>query len=231
MGFFDLESLFSGFEAGLESGAATGSGIAMLFISVYLGIGAFTSILTLAMYIIQSISFTKMLRAVGYKHPWLAWIPLVNNRAIGDLADHYDNGKPSKHLGKMLLTVAIVEIALAFVTIITALITSAIAVMFPDPWIAMIFIVIMVIEAIVMLALMIPYMVYMYDSTWRIYRIFAPSASVILLLLTIFFGDIRAFILLFISGRAPQNLRVAEESCGECAPQETACSCSGENEQ
>lgn len=213
---------FESFAPEIMSGNATMSGILGLFWLMYLGVGAFTSIFALAVYIIQSLSITKMLKSVGHKHPWLAWIPLLNNRAIGDLADYYDNGKPSKHLGKKLFTIAIVEIILAFVTVCTAVIPAIIALLNLPEIYSLIAVVAMFAEFIAMLVLIIPYIIYMYDSTWRIYRIFAPSASVLLLLLTVFFGDIRAFIFLFISRKAPQNLRAPEFTCeceAECAPE------------
>ena len=213
---------FESFVPEIMPGNATMSGILGLFWLMYLGVGAFTSIFALAVYIIQSLSITKMLKSVGHKHPWFAWIPVLNNRAIGDLADCYDNGKPSKHLGKKLFTIAVVEIILAFVTVCTAVIPAIIVMFGYQAYLALLLCVVIIAEALAMLVLIIPYYVYMYDSTWRIYRIFAPSASVLLLLLTVFFGDIRAFIFLFISRKAPQNLRAPEITCeceAECAPE------------
>ena len=169
--------------------------------------------LSVAMYILQSLGLMSMLRSVGYKKPWFAWVPILNARACGDLADFYDNGKPSRNLGKKLMTLTIVITALSvgfgfiyLFAVIAALgggygsIYSIFASLF----------FLLVLYYCAWIAIAVIYTIYYYKAVWSILRIFAPSASVGLLMLCIFVTEAFPFVIFALRNKEPQNLRRAE---------------------
>ena len=60
------------------------------FLIVMLVIVAVFLLIALAQYIMQSIAITHIGRRRGIKQPWLIWIPIARNWAIGALADDHD---------------------------------------------------------------------------------------------------------------------------------------------
>lgn len=59
-------------------------------------------------YIFQSISLTRIGRRRGIKAPWLVWIPIARNWAIGALADEYDSRNGMKRHFRAILLVCII---------------------------------------------------------------------------------------------------------------------------
>ncbi len=61
-----------------------------VFVVVMLVIAVIFLLIALAQYIMQSIAITHIGRRRGIKQPWLIWIPVARNWAIGALADDHD---------------------------------------------------------------------------------------------------------------------------------------------
>ena len=206
----------------------------LFFVIFFFGVWSGAMGIAVVSYVFQSLGLMKMLKSVGYKRPWFAWIPLVNALAIGDLADCYDNGKPSKKLGKKLLffSIALIAVALvySFVSGFTAILTPALGTggdIFAGE-LNFSMIIAFVIEAfrdivaIAMIAIAVPNAIFTYQAYWGIFRIFNPSASVIYILLSVFVSEAMPFIFFFdLAKKEPQNLRGAktDEPAPEIAPE------------
>ena len=65
-------------------------------------------LLGLVGYIFQSIALTRIGRRRGIKAPWLVWIPIARNWAIGALADEYDGRNGMKRHFRVILLVCII---------------------------------------------------------------------------------------------------------------------------
>ena len=172
-------------------------------------------------YVIYSIGHMRALRAVGYSKPWLAWIPYANAKVMGDLADKYDNGKPSKNLGKKLLGWMIAESVVVSVCYGVILFAAVLIGMRPSVGIALLGTALMLIACLAMLGVLIPYIIYFYIAYWNILRIFAHTASIGLLMLGIFVVYAIPFVIFSVSKNKPQNLRGEisdEENGGDNGP-------------
>jgi len=165
--------------------------------------------LVVAIYVLQGLGLMNMLRAVGYKKPWFAWVPVVNALAIGDLADLYDNGKPKKGFGKKLMALMIAELAVFVLIIVLAFVVGVLTAACAGDGVFVV-IVFLVLAYLALFGIMIPYSIYYYMSLWNIYCIFAPSSSVILLLLSIFVSDATPIAIFALRNKTPQNLRVED---------------------
>ena len=60
------------------------------FLVVMVALVVLFLLIALAQYIMQSIAITHIGRRRGIKQPWLIWIPIARNWAIGALADDHD---------------------------------------------------------------------------------------------------------------------------------------------
>jgi len=78
------------------------------FLIIMLVIVAVFILIALAQYIMQSIALTHIGRRRGIKRPWLIWIPIVRNWAIGALADDYDARNGLKRRFRVLLLVFVI---------------------------------------------------------------------------------------------------------------------------
>lgn len=181
-----------------------GIGIVWLFVLmfVYMILIAYAVV----SYILQGKGLSAMLRTMGYEKPWLAWIPIVNVKALGDLADFYDNGEPSKNFGKKLLRFTIAELAVAFGGSIPM--TFFAVIMGTNPSVGTpIFVIYILAYLGAVFGITIPYLISYYKALWAIYRIFCPKLSVLFLLLSIFVSGAEIFIIFAVRNREPQNLR------------------------
>lgn len=63
----------------------------------------------IADYVLSSIGIHTLGKRRGVSYPWLAWIPVARNRALGAIADEYDGQRGlKKRWGKTLLTLSII---------------------------------------------------------------------------------------------------------------------------
>lgn len=77
-------------------------------------------LLSLVAYVLTAISLFSMAKRRGIHHAWLSWIPVGNTWVLGALSDHYRyvaRGE-AKIKRKVLLTLELVILALAFITLI-----------------------------------------------------------------------------------------------------------------
>ena len=162
-------------------------------------------------YVLQSWGLMEMLRAVGHKHPWFAWVPIVNSRAIGDLADCYDNGHPSKNLGRKLMIFTIIMFALSLAFAVLCFVLEF-AIIF-SPGEASLYVIMAMlglaslIYGCVAIVIAVAYMIYYYMAMWAILRIFAPLSAVEILVLSILIPAACPFIFIVLKNKEPQNLR------------------------
>lgn len=78
-------------------------------------------------YILSSIAIHSLGKRRGISYPWLAWIPVARNRALGAIADDYDEQRGlKKRWGKTLLTLSIICTA-GFVIMYAAFVVLLIA--------------------------------------------------------------------------------------------------------
>ncbi len=75
------------------------------FVIAMVGVVIIFLLIALAQYIMQSIALTHIGRRRGIKAPWLIWIPIARNWAIGALADEYDARNGHKRRFRVLLLV------------------------------------------------------------------------------------------------------------------------------
>ena len=98
------------------------------FLDYGLGFGllanSFSSLLSIAVYVLTALSLYTMAKRRGIKNPWLSWIPVVNCWIIGSLADQYRyvvKGEV-KNKRKILLTLNIVNVVLAIIMAVVAVV-------------------------------------------------------------------------------------------------------------
>ncbi len=163
-------------------------------------------ILLITAYVIQSIALVKMLRTVGYKKPWLCWVPILNARALGDLADKYDDGKPQKNLGKKLMTYLIASATAAVLMGVMVFVFNAAVLSGVESYILVADMILLGAELATFIMLII-YMVYNYIALYKIYRIFSPSSATGLIVLSLFLNYASAVVLFLLRDKEPQNLR------------------------
>lgn len=106
MGMFSVD-------IGGVAGAALGIiGIVLFTYLVTFGLG-------IVMYILQALGLYTIAQRRGIKHPWLAWLPLVNMWILGSIADQYRYVSKGqiRNRRKWLLVLHIVMLALSIAAI------------------------------------------------------------------------------------------------------------------
>ncbi len=182
-----------------------------LFAGLYIMLMFVAIAVSVAAYVFQALGVKAMLKSVGFKRAWYAFVPFCNSYAIGYLADQYDDGKAKTNYASKLLKLCIIvlilgEIFLSFWFLMIILRF----VMAPGSMFVMYGAIIAIaLSYIAMMVVSIIYSVKLTMAFWRIYRVFAPEQSVLFLLLSIFVSatPITFFI---IRNREPQNLRTEE---------------------
>ena len=98
------------------------------FLDYGLGFGllanSFSSLLSIAVYVLTALSLYTMAKRRGVKNSWLSWIPVVNCWIIGSLSDQYRyvvKGEV-KNKRKVLLTLNIVNVVLAIIMAVVAVV-------------------------------------------------------------------------------------------------------------
>lgn len=160
-----------------------------------------------AAYILQSIGLMRMLKKVGYARPWHAWVPILNQKAIGELADMYDNGSAPSGFGKKLFREMIAVIVLSFAAALFSVLVSVFTAFGISNGIAGALLSLLSVADIALSVITIVYMVHFYMALWRIYKIFSPENATTFLVLSIFIGLAQSIIIFIIGNKEPQNLR------------------------
>lgn len=179
-------------------------------------------------YLLQAFGLMRMLQSCGYKRPWYSFVPFCNVYALGELAEQYDDGKPSTKYGKTLLGLSIASVALSIVIIVggiavflrpfTALLTNLlnnlqiteaqIAAAFESQMSSLLAgVAIIAVTSLAMSVIAVIYAVFLYIALYRVYRIFSPDYAVLCLLLSIFVSGSQPIILFVLRNKQPRNLR------------------------
>ena len=180
------------------------SAVMAIYLVVYLILIAYA----IVSYIFSSLALMTMLKKVGHKAPALAWVPYASSYVYGELAEKYDDKKPKQNIKAPLLTFNIltsVATTMVFVLEIPLLFARRAS----DVAVIGVFLALIIIALIVFSII---YTVKFIFATWRILRIFAPSASIGLLMLCIFVSGAQPFVLFAIKNKEPQNLRIDESA-------------------
>ncbi len=99
---------------------------AVVVIFVYIiGIG-----ISIASYILSSLAIHTIGKRRQIKYPWLAWIPIANNWALGSIAREYDGQKGIKRKWNVVLLAMSIAVIAAVVIMIIAIICFAVSVGF-----------------------------------------------------------------------------------------------------
>jgi hypothetical protein len=156
-------------------------------------------------YVFTSIALMTMLKKCGHKSPFLAWVPFASLYVYGELADKYDNNKPPKKTGRSLLIFNIILLANSYVFLFILCFSLFLRLSYFEIGL------IAILGYISTIVLTVIYSIKIILATWKILKIFAPSSSVGLLVLYIFVGVARPFILFAIRNNEPKNLRGQKE--------------------
>lgn len=173
-----------------------GMALIIAYAIVYVILFAFLAVI----YVFNSMATSKMLKSLGHKRPWFAWVPIVNSLAMGQIADYYDNGKPSRNLGKKLFIFTVVEL----VAVLSMVFFMLLGDIFKG---GAFFVLLANVSYFVLYGMIIAYMVNYYFALWAIYRIFAPDKSVLFLVISILTSYPIPFFLFAIRNNVPQNVR------------------------
>lgn len=182
----------------------------------------FSSLVSIFIYIGVSLGLFRMMRALNMKNAWMAWVPVCNAYALGSLADEQcaRNEGTATNYRKKLLTWNIVNISLGLVVCI-ALVVFLVLVILTSfgggaaDWAHMdwefsisdamgtVLVPIIIFALLIWLPFAIVYMVYYYIALNKIYKLYAPSGSTGLTVLSIFVSIAVPIIFLVLSGRKP----------------------------
>ena len=168
---------------------------------------SFTSLFTLATYVLGAIALFTMAKRRGIHHAWLSWIPVGNNWILGSLADQYRyvSRREVKNKRKALLTLSIIQIVINLIffgVIIAFAVNLALGGMNSATEDEMF----TAIGGLVlgMLALCLPiagvsiaHMIIRFMALYDVYQSCAPENSTMFLVLSIFFRITEPFFLFF----------------------------------
>lgn len=95
-----------------------GAGVTVVF-------ALFSLAISIAFYVLQSVSFYSIAKRRCIKHPWLAWVPVGNMWILGCISDQYQyvvkRKVKNKRKALLILEVLTVPIAIVFVVMIGSL--------------------------------------------------------------------------------------------------------------
>lgn len=189
--------------------------VVSFFFTFFVGAIAVSSVIGIAIYLLESISVYKMAKSAEIKNPWLAFIPVANDWVFGTLAEKYKkkNGTKSARFGIILPVlegiVFIESIALTIFTVISikeitgyaldAVNTSA--EMAPEQFMSLIPVIILYFA---LMAVAIAYAVVFFIALWRVYSSFDKSNATLYIVLSVIFTISVPIILFIIRNRKPE---------------------------
>lgn len=191
---------------------------------------SFSSLLSIAVYVLTSLALYTMASRRGIKHAWLSWVPVVNFWIIGSLSDQYRYVVKGeiKNKRKVLLVLHIISwlISVAMIVVFGVMIFRAMGPAMSGQYEDVI------LEAIlgpvfVLLGLVVPMIgvgiaskIIRYMAMYDIYTSCTPQNNVVFLVLSIFFPVAEPFFLFFTrnkdDGMPPRKQEPVHE-----APQES----------
>ena len=192
--------------------------IMVMYLAVYVLVCGTVISLTvswaLGAYFLQGFGMREMLRTLGFKKSWYAFVPFCNIYALGYIADRYDDRKGRTKYAKRLLALMLTTIVLSVVLMISMLVIGVVSRMtgrlllheFP------------ILDAVVGLAdialtvIAIVYIVLLFIALWRMFRLFAPEQAVVFLLISIFVAPSLPIVIYVIRNNKPQNVVMPDET-------------------
>jgi len=69
------------------SGATAAMGVGAIFMIIYFAIIGLSLLMSVAIYVFNSIGLMTIAKNRGITHPWMAWIPFANSYLFGKLSD------------------------------------------------------------------------------------------------------------------------------------------------
>ena len=162
-------------------------------------------LISLVFHFVQAWGLVRMAKSCGVERPWLAWIPVVNNYTVGQIAKCYAVKQRKKPIAydKILLVLNIVATVVGIVMLIMLLgILLSMIQGLPDelypvdgimnsfvtsdgPFVAFSLALFSLIDSLYLLA-GISYTVLWYIALWQIFKLFDEKNAVIYLVLSIF---------------------------------------------
>lgn len=147
--------------------------------------------------IFQGIGIMKMHEKLGLKNGWFAFIPLLNQYALGKVAEQYikANGKKS---AKFSIILPIVSVVSVIIGVSIGFLGGLLTVFFPNAS-----------EYIDLILTLITYpisiglSIFMYVALWRVYAIFSNKNATLFTIISIFFSLVQPFLVFAIRNNDP----------------------------
>ena len=198
---FDLSQIMSAEDAAMVGGVLAFYGVILCF----------SFILGIVTYIFQSIGLFKMAKNLGFKHCWMAWIPLLNTYTFGKIGSKYvkKSGKASAKFGGWLigLEIAMNVMLIAMIIALVFFVIGAVALLesgAAEPTTEMLGSVLaVVLTSLGISGISIAYTVIFYIALWRIFAIFDNSCATVFLVISIIFPITYPFFIFAVRNNKP----------------------------
>lgn len=163
--------------------------------------------------VFQGIGIMKMHEKLGLKNGWFAFIPILNQYALGKVAEQYvkANGKKSAKFSIILPVVSVISLVISGAIVFLGGFLMAI---FPDAS--------EIIEAVISLIsypISIGLSIFVYVALWRVYAIFSNKNATLFTILSIFISVVQPFLVFAIRNNDPLcvEINVPVEEISEAA--------------
>ncbi len=197
----DFYEEFGEYPGGLEGVLPYIMGVYVVILLISLSIG-------IALYLLRAFGVYKMSKTLSYSRPWLAFIPIANTFALGRLAETKNgSAKPYKYslillwLGIGNAIFSLINVGVATATLFAVLENPGLT---PTGSEAFYSVVGGAFGSLIVSALSITYMVFYYIALYKVYKLFAPDYSTVLLVVSILFGVAEPIILFCLRNKQPR---------------------------
>ena len=172
--------------------ALGGAFLIILFIILF-----FAFILAAVAIIFQGIGIMKMHEKLGLKNGWFAFIPLLNQYALGKVAEQYikANGKKS---AKFSIILPIVSVVSVIIGVSIGFLGGLLTVFFPN---ASEFIDLII--TFITYPISIGLSIFTYVALWRVYAIFSNKNATLFTIISILFSLVQPFLVFAIRNNDP----------------------------
>lgn len=188
-------------------------------------IGSFSSIVGIALYVLNGIGLYEMAKKMNFSNPWISFIPFANVFALGRIAERYvkRDGTKSAKFSIVLLCFYIIEIIslvifIAFLAfaVISLIAKAEIAINDGGSMALSMFNVVIpvIIFYFILLAVAVTYNIFYYVAYWRVMSIFCNENATLFTILSIFFNFL-APIFIFVNRKREPKLTYAERMNSE----------------
>ncbi len=164
---------------------------------------------SIAMYLLQAFGIYTMGKNMGFKHPWLSFIPYANVYAFGKVAETYvkPDGRPSAKFSKILLTLEIVLAAIAvlmFVVLVVVLVANAASLDEPTTEAVLSIVIPILLFYLAIIGVAIAYSIVFYIALWRIFALYDFKNATLYLVLSIFISFLSPIFLFILRKKIPK---------------------------